>query len=232
MESMQVTGSVMVARWYGGVMLGPVRFTHIETCAVNAVKSWKEEQAVKKRKVEQDKLDEEDKMVLPEMLEERDKSIGVLRKLLEQKKTRNVKGAVQDAQDVAAPPPTPSKKMEYAAMPVESLRKLESARDRTIAFLLKQIDAQEELEKASKTHEHAVESKSEIISSNNPKHAMEHRSETSKSHDLEQTVESKSETTNNGDPKKPPPNKTEVVETAGEIQHSTKDGRSSETQNG
>lgn len=25
MESMQVTGSVMVARWYGGVMLGPVR---------------------------------------------------------------------------------------------------------------------------------------------------------------------------------------------------------------
>jgi len=231
MESMQVTGSVMVARWYGGVMLGPVRFTHIETCAVNAVKSWKEEQAAKKRQVEQDKADEEDRMRLPEALEERDKSISVLRKLLEQKKARNLKGT-QDGSVVAATPPTPSKKMEYAAMPVESLRKLESARDRTIAFLLKQIDAQEELEKASETHEHAVESKGETVRSDKPKQAMEHKSETSRSEDPEQTVESKNDPISSAEPQKQSADKTEVLETTIEVQYSAEVDNSSETKNG
>jgi len=215
MESMQVTGSVMVVRWYGGVMLGPVRFTHIETCAVNAVKSWKEEQAMKKRKVEQDKADEEDKVKLPEALEERDKSISVLRKLLEQKKARNMKGT-QNGSVVAVAPPTPSKKTEYATMPVESLRKLESARDRTIAFLLKQIDAQEELEKASETQEKAVESKGE----------------TSKSDDPEQTVGSKNEIISSAEPQNQSPDKTEVVETTSEVQHSAEDNSVTESKNG
>ena len=30
----------MVARWYGGVLLGPVRFRHIENCAREAIKVW------------------------------------------------------------------------------------------------------------------------------------------------------------------------------------------------
>lgn len=157
-------------------MLGPVRFTHIETCAVNAVKSWKEEQAVKKRKVEQDQVDEEDKANLPEALEERDKSISVLRKLLEQKKAKNAgDGEARRDEAVAAstpPPPTPSKKMEYAGMPVENLRKLESARDRTIAFLLKQIDAQEELEKATKPKEDVADKMDKSSDSGNSKSAV------------------------------------------------------------
>lgn len=122
---------------------------------MNAVKSWQQEQVVKKRKLEQDKADQEDKISLPETLEERDRSIAVLRQLLEQKKAENA-GAAQ-SRDASAAPPTPSKKMDYTAMPVESLRKLESARDSTIAFLLKQIDAQEDLLKANKPVETAVD---------------------------------------------------------------------------
>jgi hypothetical protein len=37
---MQVEGVIVVARWYGGVMLGPVRFTHMENCATEAVRMW------------------------------------------------------------------------------------------------------------------------------------------------------------------------------------------------
>jgi hypothetical protein len=40
LASMQVEGVIVVARWYGGVMLGPVRFTHMENCATEAVRMW------------------------------------------------------------------------------------------------------------------------------------------------------------------------------------------------
>ncbi|ETI22081.1 hypothetical protein G647_06152 [Cladophialophora carrionii CBS 160.54] len=40
LSSMQVEGVIVVARWYGGVMLGPVRFTHIENCAREAIRMW------------------------------------------------------------------------------------------------------------------------------------------------------------------------------------------------
>ncbi|EXJ58946.1 hypothetical protein A1O7_06377 [Cladophialophora yegresii CBS 114405] len=40
LSSMGVEGVIIVARWYGGVMLGPARFTHMENCAKEAINSW------------------------------------------------------------------------------------------------------------------------------------------------------------------------------------------------
>jgi len=138
LDSMQVTGSVVVARWYGGVMLGPVRFTHMETCARNAIKAWRDEEGNKRRKIEDEKrkkeLDEEDILRLPGVLAERDRSIAVLRGLLNQK--------TKKATEVAATA-SPSKVMDYSSMPLEAMRRLEGARDKSIAFLLKNIDAEE-----------------------------------------------------------------------------------------
>lgn len=38
---LNVQGTVIVARWYGGVLLGPVRFTHIENVAREAIAMWR-----------------------------------------------------------------------------------------------------------------------------------------------------------------------------------------------
>ena len=55
LESLDVMGCCVVARWYGGVMLGPVRFQHMEDCAKEAVREWQVfagEEIAKKRRAE------------------------------------------------------------------------------------------------------------------------------------------------------------------------------------
>ncbi|KAJ7647660.1 ribosomal protein S5 domain 2-type protein [Roridomyces roridus] len=37
----------IVSRWYGGIMLGPARFSHIETCAVEVCREFKRKEEVK-----------------------------------------------------------------------------------------------------------------------------------------------------------------------------------------
>lgn len=46
LSDMDVEGAVVVARWYGGVLLGPVRFSHIENCAREAIQKWKKGRAL------------------------------------------------------------------------------------------------------------------------------------------------------------------------------------------
>lgn len=41
LNELNVQGTVVVARWYGGVLLGPVRFTHIENVAREAIMKWR-----------------------------------------------------------------------------------------------------------------------------------------------------------------------------------------------
>ncbi|KAJ4344538.1 uncharacterized protein N0V89_012281 [Didymosphaeria variabile] len=133
-------GVVVVARWYGGQNIGPIRFTHIETCAKQAIWSWKtaddaakKEHAVKKQKVEEETTRKE----LEENLRERDLNIFVLRKLLADKKAK--------LKDTAPAPPTPSKSLQdYSKMSMDALNRVDKARDATIAFILKQIDKVDE----------------------------------------------------------------------------------------
>ena len=85
LSSADVEGAVVVARWYGGVMLGPVRFDHIKACAQEAIAGWiqERERRVKRQRV-QDK--DERRQGLIRVLPERDESIIVLRGLLAEKR--------------------------------------------------------------------------------------------------------------------------------------------------
>ncbi|KAF3901410.1 hypothetical protein AA313_de0207986 [Arthrobotrys entomopaga] len=149
LDDYKVEGSIVVARWYGGKLLGPVRFQHIETVAKEAIRAYLADkngegsaasgEAAKKIKVskEDDKKEKED---LVEELQNRDESIVVLRDLLDQKmgKTNNDAEAGKSSQKDDGTAKT--RTIDYASMPLERLRQLDKARDNTIAFLLKKID--------------------------------------------------------------------------------------------
>ncbi|QIW98218.1 hypothetical protein AMS68_003736 [Peltaster fructicola] len=141
-----ITGACVVARWYGGIMLGPVRFTHMETCALGAIKKWQEsvaEEISKKRKVEQD-ASETKRLV--KVLTARDQSITVLRNLASDKeaKLRPIDEAKTSAEaSPSQPTPTPALNPVYDDLPLQRLQALEKARDATISFLLKRIDKAE-----------------------------------------------------------------------------------------
>lgn len=131
----QVSGTVVVARWYGGQNIGPIRFTHIENCAKEAIWKWKvavsdveKEEASKKQRVD----DEARRKELVEELAQRDYSISALRKLLAEKK------AMLSGEELA--PATPQKAIEYGKMGLDVLKRLDKARDATIAAILKQMD--------------------------------------------------------------------------------------------
>ncbi|PVH97797.1 hypothetical protein DM02DRAFT_67774 [Periconia macrospinosa] len=136
----QVEGEIVVARWYGGQNIGPIRFTHIENAAKQAIWSWKaalekqeKEKVLKKQKLEE----EQSRKELEDNLRERDLNIFVLRKLLADKKAKLSK--------TEPAPPTPQKPPpDYSTLSAEALGRIDKARDATIAFILKQIDSVEE----------------------------------------------------------------------------------------
>ncbi len=132
--SLDVEGAVVVARWYGGVMLGPVRFEHIKNCARDAIKLYLEggDKKAKKVKVEEDEARRQE---LIRVLPERDRSIAVLRDLLVEKQQKD--GSQKAERGGAAKVP------EYAKLPLPTLGSLERARDATIGWILKQIEKAE-----------------------------------------------------------------------------------------
>jgi hypothetical protein len=160
MIEMDVQGSICVARWYGGVMLGPVRFKHIEDVAKEAVKVWREEQGGRKRQRTNEPPSLVQQISQPETmrpeelqrrkedmirtLSRRDKSINTLRTLLDTKKAElaslEVPNASLPSSSMPASTASPSRRINYDVMPFARLQALENARDATIQFLLKQID--------------------------------------------------------------------------------------------
>lgn len=133
LEAEKVTGSLIVARWYGGVMLGPVRFTHMETVGREAVAAWRTWEAEQREGERRAKAEAFERERLVKELKERDESVVALRGLLDLKNGGSVQGA--GAKKVV---------LDYGGMELSRLRMLDKARDSTIAFLLKQIDAAEE----------------------------------------------------------------------------------------
>ncbi|ERF68961.1 hypothetical protein EPUS_08195 [Endocarpon pusillum Z07020] len=147
-----VEGAVVVARWYGGILLGPVRFTHIENCAREAIEKWKasgtatkpepDHPAAQKRKIEEDA---KRKSTLVSVLEERDHSISALRGLLREKTEEAC--AIESEEKVPTRKDgnvTPDKAVDYSAMPLQALVRLEKARDASISWILKEIEKVEE----------------------------------------------------------------------------------------
>lgn len=144
---LRIEGACVVARWYGGVMLGPVRFDHIENCVRDAIDQWQRvelEELTKRRKVEKEK---EEHALLAKGLAERDQSINVLRTLAIEKE-QAAKGetpeAAVEADTVHARDSLAQKiAVDYHQMPLDRLRVLDKARDATLSFLLKRIDKAE-----------------------------------------------------------------------------------------
>ncbi|KAF2749458.1 hypothetical protein M011DRAFT_465903 [Sporormia fimetaria CBS 119925] len=143
LKDLDVVGAVCVARWYGGVNIGPVRFTHIESVAKEAIWKFRDEEremisreAGKRRKAEE----EREKSVLIASLKERDENIAALRGLLAEKKARLEGGKVG--------PATPVREVGYEKMGLEALRRVDKARDKTVGFILKEMDRVDEELKA------------------------------------------------------------------------------------
>jgi len=134
LASMNVEGAVVVARWYGGVMLGPVRFDHIRDSAREAISVWLQEtgRASKRLRV-QEEIKSKDQ--LARTLQERDQSITVLRGLLAEK----TNSSIPDPPSLNIPVKVP----QYSNLPLPTLEKLEQVRDATIGWILNQIEKAE-----------------------------------------------------------------------------------------
>ena len=134
MEAMGVEGVVVVARWYGGIMLGPVRFDHIRNCAQVAISNWSSmsDGASKRGKIQ---TESEQKAELEQTLRERDENIVVLRGLLAEKKGQ---GSSQESTSNS-----PAKIPDYEKLPLHVLKRLEDVRDATIGWILKGIEEAE-----------------------------------------------------------------------------------------
>lgn len=131
---MEVEGAVVVARWYGGVLLGPVRFDHIKNSAREAIIEWlqDEERSAKKAKIREDEAVKERLII---SLPERDQSITVLRDLLAKKS--------QQSSSISGEKSSPTKTPNYKTLPLATLQKLEQVRDATIGWIIKQIEKTE-----------------------------------------------------------------------------------------
>ncbi|MCJ1441587.1 MAG: hypothetical protein MMC23_002076 [Stictis urceolatum] len=144
-------GVLMVARWYGGVLLGPVRFTHILDCAREAIRSWKQAEAEthKRRRTLEEEKEQKPKLVA--LLTQRDRSIAVLRGLLAEKQ------GIMDGQTKSNAPSAESKAgPDYEAMELQKLKGLEKVRDATIGFILVQIEKAEKVQEGRGTESPAI----------------------------------------------------------------------------
>ncbi|KAF2810126.1 uncharacterized protein BDZ99DRAFT_359413, partial [Mytilinidion resinicola] len=135
LKDLEVEGSVVVARWMKGGNIGPIRFTHMETVAKQAVQKWldaveegKQAEARKRKKVE----DEAALQELRDRLRFRDQNIATMRQLLADKTA-----FLADTDPV---PPTPSKLPDYDTMEKPGLDRIAKARDASIAFILSKLE--------------------------------------------------------------------------------------------
>ena len=137
---MSVEGAVVVARWYGGVMLGPVRFDHIRNCAGQAVRRWKASESEGEAKKARSETEGKDKAQLIKVLHERDQSIVVLRELLVEKTQPAMSSQSGGAMGGTKLP-------DYETLPLATLQKLEMVKDKTIGWVLREIEKAEETKK-------------------------------------------------------------------------------------
>jgi putative IMPACT (imprinted ancient) family translation regulator len=138
-----VVGALVVARWYGGVMLGPARFRWIEQVAREAIHAFKDAEKEGETQSKRVKVDAAPDSVAPREiarqkerlvreLEQRDQNIQALRALLEEKKAK--------LEAVSPKPASPMKVVDYVPMSLVRLQALDKARDASVAYLLKQLD--------------------------------------------------------------------------------------------
>ena len=140
-------GILCVARWYGGIMLGPARFDHIVHVAADALATYHIAQrkspllsspTIQGPKVNSPTLskDENERERLVRVLRAKDMTIESLRAMITAKKLEHGDGSSALT--------SPSKTKNYEGMPVEALQRLIAARDATIKSLrtiMKELNA-------------------------------------------------------------------------------------------
>ncbi|KAI4265479.1 MAG: hypothetical protein L6R38_009393 [Xanthoria sp. 2 TBL-2021] len=163
LSDLNAEGSIIVARWYGGIMLGPVRFEHIKNCAREALSkhlnsTQQQQSQVKKARTVTDDDEEKRRADLIRVLPERDRSISVLRGLLVEKHATESSSLKEEK--VASPAKVP----EYSKLPLKTLENLERARDATIGWILAQIEKAEIVQQAEAPQEAEVAEKTKVAS--------------------------------------------------------------------
>lgn len=125
LQRSNIDGVLVVARWFGGTMLGPVRFAHIENCAKEAINIGQQE--MKRGPPPRSPIMPKSPGITVEkavrILKARDLSIASLREMLA---------------TARATTPSPSKAPTpeaYSKMPLQRLEALLLSRDNTIKFL-------------------------------------------------------------------------------------------------
>jgi hypothetical protein len=154
LKAEDVTGSVVVGRWFGGILLGPVRFRWIEQVAREAINAYK----AGRKKARIDSVDEKmtpreitrERERLLKELPERDTNIVILRQLLAEKKD---KIGIEDSK-VTESPAKKGPVIVYASWKLDQLIAAEKARDATIQFLLKGLDKTDAQEKEEEELDH------------------------------------------------------------------------------
>lgn len=132
-------GILVVARWYGGIMLGPVRFDHIVHVAADALATYHLSQK-KLPKITSPSIDGEKERLI-RVLKGKDMTIENLRGMITLKKAKKGEGI---------PVSSPVKEKNYERIQVDGLKRLVVARDATIKSLR---DIFKELNQASMTSE-------------------------------------------------------------------------------
>ncbi|BFZ64006.1 hypothetical protein YB2330_005144 [Saitoella coloradoensis] len=130
---MSVTGVVVVSRIYGGTMLGPVRFEHIENCAREAIRLSLAPKIPSTIPTE-DNADQEE--ALRKVLLGKDRTIAFLRHTIAELRSQSSPSS--------QPPSSQQDGARYAKIPLDRLERLLKARDAGIESLRRMIAEEEE----------------------------------------------------------------------------------------
>ena len=139
-------GLLCVARWYGGIMLGPIRFDHIVHVAADALAiyhlSMRKTPAITSPILTSPQVDGEKRRLI-RVLKGKDMTVESLRTMITTKKVERGETSA---------PTTPVKERNYERMHEDGLKRLVIARDATIKSLrdiIKELNSVSELNQAS-----------------------------------------------------------------------------------
>ncbi|GAO46728.1 hypothetical protein SAICODRAFT_23171 [Saitoella complicata NRRL Y-17804] len=131
---MGVRGVVVVSRIYGGIMLGPVRFEHIENCAREAIRLSLAPKIP--TTIPTAAAMEEDEDALRKVLVGKDRTIAFLRTTIAELRSQSCPSP--------QPPSSQQDGARYAKLPLDRLERLVKARDAGIESLRRMIAEEEE----------------------------------------------------------------------------------------
>ncbi|EAU91587.1 hypothetical protein CC1G_11819 [Coprinopsis cinerea okayama7 len=118
MERLSILDAVViVSRWWGGTLLGPARFTHIETCALEVCRLFKDKEELAELQALLESLDD----LLADLRQE----YGLLSKLPSTEPSTPTSSQIDSASTVR-------KKSNYSGMDAQKLKRLIRAREGSI----------------------------------------------------------------------------------------------------